>query len=647
MFVLSGSYPRVVSWIGPLVIVAMLCALAIGVGGFAPSASAAPGDAPVTGSLYVDLDRDGLFDPGEDLADTDSLSPPAGVTVTAFDATGASVACAVTAGAPPTYSCPVAGLTGSSFRVEFGLDAADEAAGWATATRGDDYGTSVPFVGPGDVADWATVPPSECPTSGEGFDGNANSADGKIFTTCFVQGDRDSGGPQEVVVGVNYDQSGAIEKLGMKGDEDNATDLSSELGAVWGIAYDEWNSTLFTSGILKRHFQLGSAGIDGLYWMDYPSGTWNSVSLGSLGGPSYGTVPARDLEGAAHNTPTYDVDVYSEVARMGIGDINVTPDGRTLLVTNLAAKTVEVYDATPTAAGNPPTWLRSIPIGNPGCSDAAANPDDYQVWALHTQDAENAYVGVTCTAEDSATGAADLEAHVVEIDIQAGSAGASVLTVPLDYARTCAGSNASGCGGATTGDFVPWNDVYDNVNPQAKPQPILSDLELTSDGSLVLGFTDRTGNQFGSANGRPTGSGNTDVFSAGELLHACNTSGDPDNPTFVLEGGAGSACDATANFADATGSNPANPQSHLGPAGAAEWYGEDNFANNATDGHGENFLGGLYVHPAFDEIVGSVYEISACTAATLAMELVSAVSPVRASVSATLKAASSRWRSAT
>ncbi len=570
--------------------------------------NAAAGDPAVTGSIYVDFDRDGEVDPGEAISDSDPLSPPSGVTVTAFDATGASVNCAVTPGSPPTYSCPVENLTGSSFRVEFTLDAADEAAGWASASSGPDYGTSVRFVSPGEVAHWATVPPSQCPTTGDGFGGNANSANGKVFTTCFVNGDRDAGGPQDVVVGLNYDTTGAIEKLGLKGDGDNATNAADELGAVWGVAYDEWNSTLFTSAVLKRHNQLGSQGIDGLYWMDYPTGAWQAVALNSLGGPSYGTAFARDLEGTDFSDPTHDAEAFSRVGREGIGDINVTPDGRTMLVANLLNRSVEVYDVTPTATGNNPVWLRSIPIANPGCSDTA-NPDDYEIWALHTQDTSSGYVGVTCTAENSAAGAADLEAHVVEIDIAGGVAGPSVFTIPLDYDRACPGG-FPGCfagSGVVDGNYLPWGDTPANIWVLVfRNQPLLADIEFDSDGSMVIGIMDRAGLQVAPDNYGPVAGDTTlgQFFASGDLLHACNTSGDPDSPTWLLEGAAGSACDPFNNFPDATGGNIDDQTNHLGPGGLAEWYGDERFlAGNS--GHAETSHGGLYLNPYFDEVVVS------------------------------------------
>ena len=560
--------------------------------------SAAPGDAPITGSLFVDFDTDGEFDPGEGLADTDPLSPPAGITVTAWDSAGSSASCLVTPGAPPTYSCDITTLADSVVRIEFDLDGADTAAGWAPGPRGADNGTATQFAAAGDTGvDFATVPPSECPTEGTGFGGNANSAEGKLWTTCYINGDRDSGGPQDVVVGLNYDRTGSVEKIGLKGDNDDSTAGSDELGGVWGLAYDQWESTLFTSAFLKRHVQLGSEGLDGLYWTTYPSGTWSSISLDSLGGPSFGGPIVRDLEGANFDAPTYDSDAYDEVGSLGIGDIDVTPDGRTLLVTNLAAKTLEVFDVSTVAAGGNPTWQQSIAINNPGCPDTA-NPNDYEIFAVKSADASLTYVGVTCTARTSQDGA-DLAAFVVPVTI-GGGAGAPVLSIPLDYTHSC-GSAIPGCNPVWT----PWIPVG-TWNPSFRThQPMLTDLDFTADGSLVLGLADRLGHTRAQRSYAADPSVGTALFngiSAGDILHACNTSGDPSNPTWVLEGAAGSACDPYNNFPDTTG-DPRNGSSHFGPGGGAEWYGADTYAN-----HPETSNGGVYVHPYRDEVVMSAMD---------------------------------------
>ena len=542
---------------------------------------------PVTGTFFIDLDRDGSLDAGEVLDPTDVLYPVDGVAVDVFDAAGGTGSCLVTG---TSYACDVSGLAGTDFRLEFSLSSDDLMRGFSPTVRGVDSASDVQFASAGSTADFGVTPPSQCPTTGDGFNSNPNSAAGKLWTTCYVNGDRDAGGPQEVFVGMNFDGSGAVEPIGVKGNQDPTVTTASELGALWGVAYDEWESTLFTSAVVRRHVDLGREGVDGLYWASYPSGVWNAVSLGDVAGaPSYGDDFTRDLAGTAPTTPTYDNAAFPLVARRGIGDIDVTPDGRTLLVSNLNTRSVDVYDVSDAASGTAPTFLRTVSVINPGC---AGDPTAYQVWALEAVDATSGYVGVTCTGEGASSLPGDLQAFVVPFDPVAGTSGAAVLTVPLGYTKSCDSNFGSGCPAGA--NYQPWLDVWGNG-----AQAILSDIDQTADGSLVLGILDRYSMQGGQGN-YPYDPTETDttlayVVSNGDILHACNTSGDANNPTWVLEGAGVSDCDAAANFPDTTGGDFNNGLNNIGVGGAAEWYGDERLLTPADEGHSETAQGGLFV----------------------------------------------------
>ncbi len=576
----------------------------------------------LNGVFFADFDRDGVLDHNEDtLAATNY--PANGVVVEAYDSTGATATCAVTG---TSYSCGVAALAGP-FRLEFTLDAADIALGY---TESFGFG-DVQIANDGDTVNFGFVPPSACPTSGSGFEGNANSAAGKLWTTCFIGGYRDDPNvtATDVLVGVNYDDRGTayiggpltqfpVEKIGHKdggvGAADSGDDNSS-LGAVWGIAYDEWSSTLFSSAVLMRHYDLGARGVDGLYWVSYPSGTWNSVDLNTLGGPSYGVEPAgRDL-----NQPSIDAGIFADVAKTGIGDIDVTPDGQTLLVANLDARAIMFYSL----ATGTPIYQGNLSVANPGCADTT-NTDDYQIWATNAVNSDKALIGVTCTAQNSTNQDPtntdfylDLESHVVEVnfaDPSAPTQGASLLTVPLAYERGC--GNTTSCVGS--GTFGPWKDTWDPDRLKARAtytdageqQPILSDIELLDDGSMVLGYVNRFSLQHASDQYQPDPS-DTEIYRtyiSGELLHVCNTTGDPENVSWVIEGQT-TDCDPTSrivwpnegtNIQDG-GGGPYDTRS--------EWYWQDRKGlDDGRDTHNETSQGGLYYKPYSNEIVVSVMD---------------------------------------
>lgn len=595
-----GTAPRLV--VRSLLASALAVAVLPVAGGAISTVSAA--GAPVTGDFFVDFDRDGVSDSGESLAPGDALYPADGVTVDATDPAGGTVSCTVTGA---SYSCDVSSLSGTEFRLDFGLSATDEASGFSATVRGPDSATDTQFVSAGGTASFGVTPPSSCPTEGEGFGGNPNSAAGKIWATCFVNGDRDGGGAQDALVGLNFDNTGDIEKVGLKGDQNDSTSASSELGAVWGVAYDEWTSTLFTSAVIRRHADIGAEGVDGVYWVSYPSGTWNSASLGNIAGaPSYGADINRGLEGLEPFDASYDTLGFENVARIGIGDIDTTPDGRRLVVSNLSNKSVDVYDVSAAATGGAPTFVSSTAIANPGC---AGDADAYQVWAITTIDSDTAYVGVTCTGEGSSNLPADLQAFVLPVDLAAGTVGAAELTIPLGYTKLC-DSNFGGCAGGDV--YEAWTDTG-----VANPQALLSDIDITVDGSMVIGILDRWSLQNGQNNYRydPTET-STDliyVVSNGDIIHACNTSGDANAPVWAIEGAGNAACDASANFADTTGGDFTDINNHSGVGGLAEWYGDDLIVNpsDSTQGHGETAQGGLFVDPFGSRVVaGSMNPIN-------------------------------------
>ncbi len=214
---------------------AVLTALLVVESGLAPPVGAA--GSPVTGSFFVDYDRDGTIDAGESVSPGDAILPGDGISVIASDVAGGSTVCTTT---DVSYSCDVSPLVGTSFRLDFSLSTTDLSAGYTETFRGPDSPSAVQFVDAGDTADFGIVPPSSCPTGGTGFDGNANSVEGKLWTTCLINGDRTAPGANDVLVGLNYDRTGSIEHIGYKNggtSADNTTDgAEDELGALWGVA---------------------------------------------------------------------------------------------------------------------------------------------------------------------------------------------------------------------------------------------------------------------------------------------------------------------------------------------------------------------------------------------------------------------------
>lgn len=510
----------------------------------ADPASAADGDAAITGSFFVDLDRDGTIDEGESMSDSDSLFPPSGISVTAYDARGNSAPGTVTPGSPPTYSIDVTGLVASNFRVEF--DVVD--AGFAPTVVGADSASAVQFVAAGAVANFGVVPPSNC-----------RDGEGALFLTCYTVADL-----VDTVVTLDYEVDPASKTANAAG---------ADTGAVWGLAYDEWTDTIWTSATLRRTFAMGPAGLSGLYAQTTADGAWQAFDLGP------------DFTGGFDVASANEETIAANVARVGIGDIDLSPDGRRLFASNLANNSVYVYDV----SSGSPVLETTIAIPNPGCADG----DSHQIWALSATGNTTALVGAVCTAEATQDGA-NLTASVIEIDTTGTVTNVPGLTTfPLDYERGCS-TDTPDCSNVSH----PWTNssayLWDNhANPtwggawNDVRQPVLTDIEVADNGELVLGFLDRTSFQH-TAQTTWDDSSTPDVNEAalgwlhmgsgGELLHVANT-GTEASPVYVLD-----------------------PAITVG--GGAEHFNDQSVWN----AHQEIASGSVWHHPRTNDVVATVMD---------------------------------------
>ncbi len=474
------------------------------------------------------------------------------------------------------------------------------------------------------------LPPSLCAASGD------------VYATCFVKEDVSTTGAGDTVVTFAYDGTGKAPLL-----DANTT------GSTWALAHDEWRNVLFAGSYLKRGADLGSEGLDGLYWVD-DGGTTYSASLSALSGNSYGSLISdsdgcdtdgdgsdidtsqptpdfatmADFEAGrlswappAHTGPTWAVDceAYDKVGRVSLGDIDVTPDGDTLLVMNLAEKKLEMYDVTLAQSGTI-SFLGDLALTAPGCGAS-----DWHPFAVDAVDGGYALVGITCTDGTTAL----VEKVDLSLDAPFLSGQTNLQTVPLDYDHSCAYTNdysaTAGCNDTFTGDYRAWSDVFEIADLENiedvltgkfmnRPTPMLSDIGYESDGSLSISIRDRFADQWAPGMDTPDAGhglgvhddlvnghwGSAEVFTAGDILKMCNT-GTHEAPAWDLEG---SGSCTTPNFPNPAGSVQSSDDAHFGPGGEYEWYGAEQGA-----GHTETSNGGIFApyRQNQDEIVVSLY----------------------------------------
>ena len=181
----------------------------------------------------------------------------------------------------------------------------------------------------------------------------------------------------------------------------------------------------------------------------------------------------------------------------------------------------------------------------------------------------------------------NLRASVYELN---GATFTQIFDFPLTYPKgypAAANVNITG--------WFPWTDNFDDLTEGTGttlryPVPIFTDIEFDVDGSMVLGFGDRTGWQGGDRNYRPDGTSTTlyEVNSqAGDILRAYSANG-----TFVLE-----------NNAKAGPNVGYGANNQQGP-GFGEFYNDNWIQENGTVlYHAEEVIGGLALKPGSGDVV--------------------------------------------
>lgn len=524
--------------------------------------SAAP--APIAGTVFRDLNHDGVND-------ADDPAWP-GVTVTATAPDG-STATAVS-GDDGSYS--IAGLDDTvTYRVEFTWD--EE---WLNAAPiGADNGSAVQFVDGGGAANFGVAHSGDFCAPGGLVD---------FATTCFINGDPLADGSAyadaAAVVHIPEDASGAKGEAGASPAAPTLVATNTVLGSAYGLAWQPSAERMFAASFLKRHIGLGVGGIDAIYQIDdgVTSVWYSAIDAGTVGSNT-----DRGLPTATATPTSLDPTAFGLVSKVGFGDVDMSADESTLYAVNLFDRAIYAIDV---AAADGGSTTAHTSIGTPPhtCSDASPprpfgiEIHDGMLWAA-----------VTCAGEVSGS-TDDLGAAVYGYDLTAGTwATTPGIDFALDYAKGCA-QFAQGCA------FGAWLDVYTDASfgltPDPSPfegatliQPLVSDLEIDGDGSLIIGIRDRTADQLGHRNLSPANDGNLITsFAGGDLLRAAPGT---DAGTWVLESN-GTVGGITTTATGVNQEGLGGPNTNQGPGGG-EFYADDFVVAGGSNWHSETVLGGL------------------------------------------------------
>lgn len=544
----AGSARQLRSLVRNLLCLVCLAALAI------------PAGADISGTVFRDVDADGVEDAGE--------AGIIGITVNAFaDGAGAPTATATT-DINGDYTLT---LGAGDYRIEVGNSSAT-----ATFQSGPAGTTRVTFATNGATGiDVGLFNPLQyCQSNPD------------LVTNCYIDGDQDS--TDDVLISLAYTESGESDTATI-GHEAQAM----QIGTTWGLAYNRTADILFAGSHSKRHAgygdqDTGTAGIQagadatGTIWQipnpsdgvvnggaDAPQEfvNLNDLFVGNPFGTNTHPIPGTDM-----NT---DNASYAAVGKTSIGDMDISDDDLTLWLVNMESR--ELWEvslgsdpanpAVPTA-GDIDTFALD---GLYDCEgDGGASHPDLRPFGVKFHDGR-VYVGAVCTTETA--GDADdsgLRALVFRFNPLTDTFDAApAVDFLLTYDRGCLLSDTGTClggVGSNSANWQGWEDDFDSTSSPRQPegtvvlataelgypQPMLADIEFADDGTMILGIRDRWGDQLGRNETFPDGTsvGVGDADAVGDILRAQDTDGDGVYVVSTVEATAGTEFFADDDWTD-------------------------------------------------------------------------------------------------
>ncbi|MBO0929880.1 SdrD B-like domain-containing protein [Fibrella aquatilis] len=430
----------------------------------------------VSGQVYRDFSEDGLRNSSGANVSAGEVGV-AGITVTAYDCNGTAVA---TTNTTDVGSYTLTGLTTST---QYRIELSSIPTYLSPSVVGADNGTTVQFVTPGNCANLALNDPGEycgpnptlaipCYVNGNALGGGTASTEPALVTFPALARNADVG-PTKVAV-------------------------ASQVGAVWGVAYNKFTRKLYTSTVTKRHSSYGPAGIDGIYVTDFANATTPTTTFVEFAnlGINVGTDPHAPGAPASKTDNYRDETAFDAVGKTSFGDIDIADDGSRLFVTNLFDRKIySIPTVSPTSANVQSFSINAdanCPVGT-----GVARPWGLKSWR------GKLYSGWVCDAQASQS-RVNLRAFVYAIDPSVAGGNPTLVVQPYSLTFTRGRSNSDL---SQVADWYSWkttpeqNFLINASNNQAiMSQPILGDIEFDIDGSLLMGFIDRNGFQSGYQN---------------------------------------------------------------------------------------------------------------------------------------------------
>ncbi len=346
------------------------------------------------------------------------------------------------------------------------------------------------------------------------------------------------------------------------------------IGTCWGVAYSKQSTFIYTSAMVKRHSSLGLAdgeynnapgsiyvikrGVDSgsyfhsldalpdnTYWThDHTKPTYNFLGVVTIPSPTFHVQKSDSFKVSTFVTTNNgtrelhpniyvkvpDTAAYKQVARVGLGGLEISEDGRYLYTINIYTNSIVRIDLqnanTPVVPALAQYTKWSLPaLTAPEAAKSILRPFGLKFYR------DKLYIGAVLDASISGL-KTDLEGRVYEFD-PSGGAFTLILSHKLDYKRktpliagTIAGKR---CDDASSSGWYAWNNRFDSCGydiprrtVNINPQPILADIEFDKDGSMILSYSDRNGHTGGISqrSNVPANLGLYDSYVNGDILRA-------------------------------------------------------------------------------------------------------------------------------
>ncbi len=481
----------------------------------------------IKGIVFQDYNGNGFMDPLEGFF--------AGTVVKAYDKTNSVIASTTTA-SDGTYALSVP--NGKAVRIEFSSLANNSNPG----PVGNGAGATVQF---------ATSPACGVNLAITRFEDYCQP-NPRVASACYVE----SGGDQSLaaILDVPWDISEADPPWFQSGLHNYPAD-ASEIGSVYGLAYHRSSQQLLAGAMASAGTNLPPDGLGAIYSIDYKTTPETITLFIDVAAAMQSRFGISNYSGTIADPPPAD---DPKIAKVGLGDIELSDDQQTLWVMSIADSYRELLELPLGAGGTAPAPAdierHPLPLNQLDCT----NDNDIRPWGLGMNHSDSnddlVYVGVVCSAESTGD-VENLRAYVYTFN-PTGNTWAQIINMPIAWKHYDYNSSY----------WQEWEDSQDDA------EPVIADIEFDR-GDMVLGIRARGGDSAHNASS-PTG----------DMIRVCKSGA-------VWEVESNGTCGGRTTL----GANSAQG------IGGGEYYWADDSAN----GWGEIFTGGMATRPGFSELVAA------------------------------------------